>query len=91
MVSDVKKRRVVSRALGSTSRFSRTTAAMGAGASSMNRLRKALVMRAYNLRDPGQTLEDFFKAYTYRKVCCLHCLLTDSLHLIGVGCRMGKC
>jgi hypothetical protein len=52
--------------------------AMGAGASSMNRLRKALVMRAYNLRDPGQTLEDFFKAYTYRKVCCLHCLLTDS-------------
>jgi hypothetical protein len=34
----------------------------------MPRLRKTLVMRAYNLRGEGQTLEDFFKEYSYRKV-----------------------
>lgn len=44
---------------------------MGAGVSSMNRLRKALVMRAYNLRDSEETLEEYFKKYTYKKVIFL--------------------
>lgn len=41
---------------------------MGAGASSSNsRLRKALILRAYNARENGDTLEDQFKKYTYKK------------------------
>ena len=41
---------------------------MGAGASSMNRLRKAILMRAYNVRNSDETLEEQFRKYAYRKV-----------------------
>jgi hypothetical protein len=59
---------------------------MGAGVSSMNRLRKALVMRAYNLRKPGETLHDFFKKHTYRKVSVLPIFILISLsHLSEDG------
>jgi hypothetical protein len=62
---------------------------MGAGVSSMTRLRKTLVMRAYNLRDEGQTLEDFFKEYSYCKVRN-DFLRSDELHLISHH-RMDSC
>jgi hypothetical protein len=45
---------------------------MGAGASShttpssLNRLRKALVMRAYNIRKSDETLEELFRPHAYR-------------------------
>jgi hypothetical protein len=41
---------------------------MGAGASSMNRLRKALLMRAYNIRNSDETLEEQFRKHAYREV-----------------------
>jgi hypothetical protein len=37
---------------------------MGAGASTASRLRKALVIRAFNLRSPNESLEDQFQPYT---------------------------
>eukprot|EP01041_Mallomonas_annulata_P008592 gene8592-17721_t len=40
---------------------------MGAGASSLMRLRKTLVIRAYNTRKGDETLEEQFKPYIYRK------------------------
>ena len=39
---------------------------MGAGASSLARLRKAIVIRSYNLKKPNQTIEELFKSYTFR-------------------------
>ena len=43
---------------------------MGAGASAANnnRLRKALILRAYNVRPKGQTLEDQFMKFSFKKV-----------------------
>jgi hypothetical protein len=41
---------------------------MGAGVSSINRLRKAIVLRAYNTREENETLEDQFRKHTYKKV-----------------------
>ena len=41
---------------------------MGAGASSLNRLRKAVLMRAYNVRQSDETLEEQFRKYAYRAV-----------------------
>jgi hypothetical protein len=41
---------------------------MGAGVSSMNQMREALISRADELRQPGETLDEFFEQYTYRKV-----------------------
>jgi hypothetical protein len=40
---------------------------MGAGASSFSRLRKAVLIRAYNLRPSDQSLIDQFLPYTYQK------------------------
>lgn len=39
---------------------------MGAGASSLNRLRKAVVIRAYNLREPDATVDDQFRRFAVR-------------------------
>jgi hypothetical protein len=39
---------------------------MGSGASSLVRLRKAILIRAYNLRKPDETLDDQFRKYSYR-------------------------
>lgn len=39
---------------------------MGAGASSLPRLRKALLIRAYNLRDKDQSLVDQFIPFAFR-------------------------
>jgi hypothetical protein len=41
---------------------------MGAGVSTVNRLRKAIILRAYNIRDKNETLEEQFKRHTYKKV-----------------------
>ena len=41
---------------------------MGGGASSLIRLRKALVIRAYNLRSAEQTLDEQFRPLTFRHV-----------------------
>lgn len=41
---------------------------MGSGVSSLVRLRKALVIRAYNLRGADQTIEEQFDKYAFRKV-----------------------
>jgi hypothetical protein len=51
---------------------------MGAGASAAHnsRLRKALVMRAYNSRPRDTTLEDQFAKYAFKKVryaVCIDC------------------
>lgn len=40
---------------------------MGSGVSII-RLRKALVIRAYNLRKPEESLDDQFEKFTYTKV-----------------------
>ena len=40
---------------------------MGAGAS-LGRLRKAVVIRSYNLRRPDHTVEEQFKCYTFRSM-----------------------
>lgn len=39
---------------------------MGAGASSLARLRKAVVIKSYNLRKSNQTIEEQFKCYAFR-------------------------
>ena len=39
---------------------------MGSGASSLNRIRKAIVIRAYNLRKPDETWEDQFRRFATR-------------------------
>eukprot|EP00607_Mallomonas_marina_P006258 CAMPEP_0182439088 /NCGR_PEP_ID=MMETSP1167-20130531/86206_1 /TAXON_ID=2988 /ORGANISM="Mallomonas Sp, Strain CCMP3275" /LENGTH=413 /DNA_ID=CAMNT_0024632689 /DNA_START=93 /DNA_END=1334 /DNA_ORIENTATION=- len=49
---------------------------MGAGASSLMRLRKTLVLRAYNTRKNDETLEEQFRRYTYKK---------DSISYISLG------
>ncbi len=41
---------------------------MGSGVSSMLRLRKTLVIRAYNLRGKDETVEEQFSKYAYPKV-----------------------
>jgi len=45
---------------------------MGGGASSLIRLRKALVMRAYNLRNSQQTLDEQFRPFSYRLVIYIY-------------------
>jgi hypothetical protein len=40
---------------------------MGSGTSSIARLRKSLVIRAYNLRQPDATIDQQFKSYAKRK------------------------
>jgi len=42
---------------------------MGGGASSLIRLRKGIVMRAYNLTTSKQTLDEQFRPHSYRQVC----------------------
>lgn len=39
---------------------------MGGGVSSLNRLRKAIVIRAYNLRKPDDTVDDQFRRFAVR-------------------------
>ncbi len=39
---------------------------MGSGASSLVRLRKAVLIRAYNLRKADETLEEQFRKYSFR-------------------------
>ncbi len=39
---------------------------MGSGASSLLRLRKALLIRAYNLRSADETIDDQFRKFSYR-------------------------
>jgi hypothetical protein len=41
---------------------------MGGGVSSLSRLRKAIVIRAYNLRKPDETLDDQFRRFAVRDV-----------------------
>lgn len=40
---------------------------MGSGASTLNRLRKAIIIRAYNLRPEDQSLMEQFLPFTYQK------------------------
>lgn len=40
---------------------------MGSGVSTLARLRKSLVIKAYNLRSEGQTLDQQFREYAFRK------------------------
>lgn len=40
---------------------------MGSGASSLGRLRKAVLIRAYNLRPPEQSIAEQFMPYTFQK------------------------
>jgi len=39
---------------------------MGAGASTLARLRKAIVIRSYNLRQPNETVDEQFRKYAHR-------------------------
>lgn len=39
---------------------------MGSGASSLARVRKALIIRAYNLRKNDETLDEQFRKFSYR-------------------------
>lgn len=41
---------------------------MGSGASSLIYFRKALLIRACNLRKPGQTLDEQFRKYAYKGI-----------------------
>lgn len=61
---------------------------MGAGAS-LGRLRKAIVIRSYNLRRPDQTVEEQFKCYTFRSVDDgqLHIRLSDIRNCLGMDSK----
>lgn len=50
---------------------------MGAGASSQNRLRKALVIRAFNTRSENETIEEQFSRFVYKKNGVLYISLKD--------------
>lgn len=41
---------------------------MGGGASTLSRLRKAVVIRAYNLREPDQSLDQQFRPFAVRSI-----------------------
>ena len=47
---------------------------MGGGASSLNRLRKTLLLRAYNLRSEDMTLEEQFSPFAYAIVTYNTCI-----------------
>lgn len=57
---------------------------MGAGASSLIRLRKALVLRAYNLRSSQQTLEEQFRPIAFRENGVLYIALADVSKFLSV-------
>jgi hypothetical protein len=40
---------------------------MGGGVSSIGRLRKALVIRAYNLREEGESIEEQFLEHAFQR------------------------
>ncbi len=65
---------------------------MGGGASTLIRLRKALVMRAYNLRNGAQTFDEQFRQYAYRyvryKLFLLYHYVDYSTFLYCFICRM---
>mmetsp|Transcript_21437 Transcript_21437/g.31058 ORF Transcript_21437/g.31058 Transcript_21437/m.31058 type:complete len:520 (+) Transcript_21437:166-1725(+) len=60
---------------------------MGAGASSINRLRKALIMRAYNTRNADETLEEQFHKHTYRKGDILYISIQDVKRALSVDAQ----
>ncbi|KAJ1434185.1 hypothetical protein B484DRAFT_394164, partial [Ochromonadaceae sp. CCMP2298] len=58
---------------------------MGAGASALPRLRKALVIRSYNLRAPDETIEEQFRVYAFRDARnVLHIKLSDIKLCLGM-------
>ena len=57
---------------------------MGAGASSLMRLRKALVIRAYNSRKKEETLHEQFFPYAYRKNNILYISLDDVKRVLSL-------
>ena len=61
---------------------------MGAGAS-LGRLRKAVVIRSYNLRRPDQTVEEQFKCFTFRSVDDgqLYIRLSDIRNCLGMDSK----
>ena len=52
--------------VGQGSPFNCLSVAMGAGASSLGRLRKAIVIRSYNLRKPNETVDEQFRKFARR-------------------------
>jgi hypothetical protein len=54
---------------------------MGAGASTLNRLRKAIVIRAYNLRKPNETIEEQFRPHAFRGENNALCIGVDSIRI----------
>jgi hypothetical protein len=65
------------------------TRIMGAGASVL-RLRKALVIRSYNLRAPDETVEEQFKRFAYRDDGVLKIKLEDVKSALGMDTESGE-
>lgn len=54
---------------------------MGGGASSVSRLRKSLVIRAYNMRKRDDTFDDQFRKYAFKKEDGTHCISVKDIRL----------
>lgn len=50
---------------------------MGSGSSSLPRLRKALIIRAYNVRKEDETLDELFREYAHWKDNLLYISYND--------------